>query len=99
MGTLIGSVYGAMFSTFVLIGFEDASCLSGQQPCWTSNYAIRLCLCIVALPLQMGCGLFEGYEVATAALTSPIILVASAGKDQDVWSHRILGVLGGGGCV
>lgn len=82
-GTLFGAIYGSMASGYVLIGFEDGSCLdtSRAADCWTGDYAIRMVLSAVAVPFQLGCGLFEGYEVATAALTAPIILVSSAGKD------------------
>ena len=85
-GTLYGAAWALLISSYVLIGFEDGSCETDPTDCWRNTYAHKVTLVFMTVPFQLCVGLFTGYDMATASLTSPLIITIAVGK---VYTVRI----------
>lgn len=92
-GTFYGSTYALLIAGYILIGFEDGGCSVDADDCWRTEYGHKLTLVMASVPFQLIVGLFGGYEVTTAALTSPLLLALSVGRsytDAYLWAvYRI----------
>ena len=103
VGTLFGATYSAVFASYVLVAFDDGSCLDtttynatldgwyyASGECWKDLYGHRVALVLITLPMQFMCSQFSGYMFAVASITTELIAGGLGGMDHDTGSQLAL---------